>query len=271
MIIDYGDIFYRYSDNYDAEEDIHDVELYVSISRSKKKSDDVLLVNIETEEYFEIKNGDIPGTDLTFLTPDYHFYFGFVKDIEWAGYLICSKGKNNLVFRYVSNETENLFREMNSIKDITRKITGYKFLTLNQIKLIVRLCYGISDENVISELSESIMQYNLNIMDAVDLPKTHLDGVRLKCDIGHELLHDNPDLREFEEAIRWYCSAEHYTLLPLTPAYDLEKITMVYKIVRLSDKNLYILMYQPIESYLDRGIREDPEVSEVYDLMCKNK
>lgn len=267
MRIDKGDIFYRYADNYNPEDNTHEIEVYVSITRSKKKSDYIKLINIESGEGYEILNGDIGGTDLVYLTPDYHFNFGFVGN-ELALYLVATY-KKKPTLQFVTEPFDPIYDKIYNTANICEKLAGYKFLSKAQIELVLMYCYDTEDLEILSELAEAVMVYNMSILNAVDLPNTVLNGVKLECSIANIFVDNNPDLKEFEDAIRMYCE-EEYVILPFTPAYEVEKITKTFRIVRLADNMLYILMYVPTETYLDRGCREDPEVQEVYDMMCKN-
>lgn len=267
MRIDKGDIFYRYADNYNPEDNTHEIEVYVSATRSKKKSDSIQLINIETGKGYEILNGDIGGTDLVYLTPDYHFNFGFVGE-ELACYLVAVY-KKKPTLQFVSEPMSPIYDSIYNTANICEKLAGYKFLSKAQIELILMKCYDTEDIDVLSELAEAIMIYNMSILNAVDLPNTVLNGVKLECGISNIFIDDNPALKEFEDAIRVHCE-EEYVILPFTPAYDVENITKTFRIVRLADNMLYILMYIPIETYLSRGRRDDPEVEELYNMMCKN-
>ena len=274
MKIDKGDIFYRYADDYNDEDVVHEVELYVAVNRCKKKSDMVALVNIETDEMWEIENGEISNTDLVFLTPDYRYSFviGITNYEECR--IICKKKDTvetvgvsiGMMEDLVHPKLVEMFR--NTKQELLSNIAGYNFLSREQLELIMRHCFS-EDNDVVVRLAYSVFVYNMKNVKAIELEHTWFENERLRCDISDISLDDNPDLKEFEEAIRCYCDPDRYMVFPLTPAYNIDKINRIHKIVKLADNKLYILVYVPIETYLQRGKKEDPEVQEICDIFNK--
>jgi len=285
MEINKGYVFYRYVEDNDEDSDIQKVELYVALNNTKAKDATVILMNLEDyEDMWEIANHDLLGTDLVLLEPHYHLQFSESEaSILFKPTTSNYEEKMNCVIKVVpDNKRLNLAKVFLNNVHIPMHINGtdnvylYDFLSFGQIKEVLTKCmpltsvWPLGNENKINDfIATLVYDMNVTLLDAKELFAT--DVVKdciLKAKVPDYTI-PNTHMHELEDAVRIYMK-EDYICIPYTPAFDLNEITKPHVLIASPDKKLYIVFYAPIESYLDRGLREDPETQEICDFLAKN-
>ena len=285
MEINKGYVFYRYVDDNEEDSDIQKVELYVALNNTKAKDATVILMNLEDyDDMWEIANHDLLGTDLVLLEPHYHLQFSESEaSILFKPTTSNYEEKMNCVIKVVpDNKRLNLAKVFLNNVHIPMHINGtdnvylYDFLSFGQIKEVLTKCmpltsvWPLGNENKINDfIATLVYDMNVTLLDAKELFAT--DVVKdciLKAKVPDYTI-PNTHMHELEDAVRIYMK-EDYICVPYTPAFDLNEITKPHVLIASPEKKFYIVFYAPIESYLDRGLREDPETQEICDFLAKN-
>jgi len=272
MQINKGNIFYRYSDDI-IEEEIQEVELYVALNTTTRKDATVILMNLENfEDMWEIENHELLGTDLVLLEPHYHIDLrdSALKDNTMAIIVPDTKNinpKNNLMDVILPMKT----KDMDSLY-------MYNFLSFDQIKEIVSKCFPITaveplgQEDKVNEFLTMLL-YDINVksLEAIELRHTHVTNNHVIEADFPDYTQENTHMKEIEDAIRIHMKENQYICVPYTPVYDNENINKPHVIIAPEkDRKFYLVLYSAIETYLDRGLREDPEVQDICNFLAKN-
>lgn len=274
MKITKGDIFYRYADGTNDEDEIQEVELYVALDASTDRKQKVRLMNVETEEGWEILNKDIGDSDLVKLIPDYYVSLKDTKNL--------SDGSNQVsMHMYVTNDTKigSIWRESNLmfygyIGEKKSQFSVYKFMSYTMLNRVFKYCYPTmyqfipnAEIHASEMVVDTLIMCSGEILNEVKLPNTIVHEGRLQ-NLNPDFINcEHPHVKEFEDAIRYTINPDDYMLLPLTPQFEVEKIRRIHRIIRVNNGELYIMIYTPIESYISQMIKTDEDTAEIYRYM----
>ena len=275
MEINKGNIFYRYSDRI-LDDEIQEVELYVALNTTVRKDDTVILMNLEDfNDMWEIENHELLGTDLVLLEPHYHV------EVTKSSPALMMDGHSMVRIipdaKKISSKT-NLTQVLlpMKVKD-TDSVYMYNFLSYDQIKEIISKCFPITtvepigQENKVNEFL-SVLLYDINVksLNAKELKHTFVTNNHVIEIDFPDYTQNNTHLKEIEDAVRIHMN-ENYICVPYTPAYDSDVINKPHVIIAPEkDRRFYLVLYSPIESYLKRGLREDPEVQDICNFLAQN-
>lgn len=270
MKITKGDIFYRYADDTNAEDEIQEVELYVALDSSTDRQSSVVFMNLETEEGYKIQNGKISSTDLIKLTPDYYMSFKDNNDHNMCMAHIYSESDIKIDRLYLESE----YCYFGTIGQKKTQLSIYTFLSRTFLDRICKYClptlYQSEDINGVKYKDifiDNVIECSGSIIKEVDLPNTIIVEGRLQNLYADNMNDEHPQVKEFEDAIRYFIDPDDYVLLPFTPQFEVDKINRIHKIVRLNNDELYILIYTPLKSYIEYQIETDDDVKEIYRYM----
>ena len=285
MEINKGYVFYRYAEDNDEDSDIQKVELYVALNNTKAKDATVILMNLEDyEDMWEIANHDLLGTDLVLLEPHYHLEFSeSVSSVLSRVTASNHEEKMNCIIRTIpdNKQINNKLSFLHNAHipmhiDGTDNVYMYDFLSFDQIKEVLTKCmpltavWPLGNKDKINDfIATLVFDMNVIMLGAKELLNTDVVNdciLKAKCP---DYTIPNTHMHEIEDAVRIYMK-EDYICVPYTPAFDLDEITKPHVVIASPDKKFYIVFYAPIESYLDRGLREDPETQEICDFLAKN-
>ncbi len=285
MEINKGYVFYRYADDNDKDSDVQKVELYVALNNTKAKDATVILMNLEDyEDMWEIANHDLLGTDLVLLEPHYHLEFSeSVSSVLSRVTASNHEETMNCIIRTIPDNKQINIKQafLHNVHipmhiNETDNVYMYDFLSFDQIKEVLTKCmpltsvWPLGNEDKLNDFI-SILVFDMNVimLGAKELINTDVvNDCILKARVPDYTI-PNTHMHEIEDAVRIYMK-EDYICVPYTPAFDLDEITKPHVLIASPEKKFYIVFYVPIESYLDRGLREDPETQEICDFLAKN-
>jgi len=285
MEINKGYVFYRYADDNNEDSDIQKVELYVALNNTKAKDATVILMNLEDyEDMWEIANHDLLGTDLVLLEPHYHLEFSeSVSSVLSRVTASNHEEKMNCIIRTIP-DNKQINNKLSFLHNAhvpmhineTDNVYMYDFLSFDQIKEVLTRCmpltavWPLGNKDKLNDfIATLVFDMNVIMLGAKELLNTDVvNDCMLKARVPDYTM-PNTHMHEIEDAVRIYMK-EDYICVPYTPAFDLDEVTKPHVVIASPDKKLYIVFYVPIESYLDRGLREDPETQEICDFLAKN-